>query len=131
MMDHAPFKSCLLFAVAIACCFSGRLLLAQTPVIASPLELWHDIDPGIDPLEKETITAWDDEEGTFEKLFFTGEVIDGEKVRVFAIRGTPLPGSLAPGERWPGVLHIHGGGQTGLARMGEILNTARLRLRVV
>lgn len=112
MIANSNFKSVFLFAFTIACSLRAGLLVAQTPMISSPRELWHDIDPRIEPLEEELITTWNDDEGTFEKLFFTGESIEGEKVRVFAIRGTPPPNSLAAGERWPGVLHIHGGGQT-------------------
>ena len=42
-----------------------------------------------------------------EQLSFTGETWEGVKVRVFAYRGAP-----AHGEKLPGVLHLHGGGQT-------------------
>src|SRR5205823_136598 len=74
---------------------------------ASPADLWHGYGPEALPLEIEVKRAWQAEGGSFEKLFFTGEVAGGGRTRIFAIRGAP-----AGGRRLPGVLHIHGGGQT-------------------
>ena len=41
------------------------------------------------------------------EIRFTAEEVDGGKVRVFAIAGTALTGPARPG-----IMHIHGGGQT-------------------
>src|SRR5579872_6468508 len=79
----------------------------QTTQIDSPEELWRGYDPEALPLDIEVIQSWQEEGCTFEKLRFTGEIVDGVKVRVFAIQGAPTGA-----KRLPGVLHIHGGGQT-------------------
>ncbi|HEY4310975.1 MAG TPA: dienelactone hydrolase family protein [Pirellulales bacterium] len=71
-------------------------------------ELWAGFDPGELPFEVETIKSWDEEGIRLETIYFTGEVFDGEKVRVFGYLGHPqkVDGQV------PGILHIHGGGQT-------------------
>lgn len=77
--------------------------------IATIDELWADFDPSRDPLEVEVFRT-DLEDGgkiRIEWIYFTGQTVEGEKTRVFAYRGAPVEG-----ERLPGVLHIHGGGQT-------------------
>jgi dienelactone hydrolase len=81
---------------------------ADLPPLATPLEVWEGYDPDTLPLEVEPLKSWTEDEAHFEKLRFTSQISDGVKVRVFALRGAP-----ASGERsLPGILHIHGGGQT-------------------
>ena len=70
-------------------------------------ELWAGVDPRRDPLEIESVREWTEEGLHFQQLHFTGEVFEGHKVRVYAIQGAP-----SDGKKLPGVLHIHGGGQT-------------------
>jgi len=82
-------------------------LPAAEPPITSPAELWAGYDPTAEDLEIESIQTWDEDGRHFEKLRFTPETVDGAKPRVFAVLGLPAgEGSV------PGVLHIHGGGQT-------------------
>jgi len=77
------------------------------PRITSPEALWEGFNPEAEPLEIESLRKWDEGPGTYEKLRFMGETSGDAKVRVFAIQGAPRDA-----ERCPGVLHIHGGGQT-------------------
>jgi dienelactone hydrolase len=73
----------------------------------TPEDLWRGFDPEALPLEVEVVRTWRVGDDEFEAVRFTGEEIAGKKVRVFGYRGAP-----SKGENFPGVLHIHGGGQT-------------------
>lgn len=77
------------------------------PGINSPNDLWRGIDVESAPLDVESIRAWQDADGSFETLRFTGETAGKARVRVYSIQGAPREG-----KKLPGVLHIHGGGQT-------------------
>jgi cephalosporin-C deacetylase-like acetyl esterase len=70
--------------------------------------LWSGFDPHALPFEIETVKSQDEESLHLETIYFTGEVFEGEKSRVFAYLGRPqqVAGKV------PGILHIHGGGQT-------------------
>ncbi len=70
--------------------------------------LWDGCDPRALPLETEVVRAWDEGEVHLEAVYFTGEVFEGAKTRVFGYLGRPkrMAGKV------PGILHIHGGGQT-------------------
>jgi cephalosporin-C deacetylase-like acetyl esterase len=70
-------------------------------------ELWADFDPRRDPLEIEIISTSSAEGSEVQELYFTGETWQGEKTRVYAIQGAPTST-----EKLPGILHVHGGGQT-------------------
>jgi cephalosporin-C deacetylase-like acetyl esterase len=82
-------------------------VLGQAPVFETPEQLWRDFRPDSPELEIETIKSWHDDQTAFETLRFTAERESGGRVRVFAIRGAPTNGT-----HLPGILHIHGGGQT-------------------
>lgn len=71
--------------------------------------LWADFDPRREPLEAEVFRSEDEDQGSIriDWLYFTGQTWEGEKTRVFAYRGAPKTG-----KNLPGILHIHGGGQT-------------------
>jgi acetyl esterase/lipase len=75
--------------------------------IENARELWSGYDPRAEPLEIAVAKSWDEGAIRFEQLTFTGETWEGTKVRVFAYRGAPANGALLPG-----MLHLHGGGQT-------------------
>lgn len=77
------------------------------PGITTPEDLWRGYDPEALPLEIETIRSWEEGDLVFQSLRFTGEIAGSSKVRVFAIQGAPRDGKALPG-----VLHVHGGGQT-------------------
>jgi dienelactone hydrolase len=75
--------------------------------IAPVEDLWRDFDPEALPLEVETIRTWEEEGAVFQTLRFTGELANDAKVRVYTMQGAPREGKVLPG-----VLHVHGGGQT-------------------
>ena len=85
----------------------ARVRSQPAAVYDTPAKLWRDFDPQSPDLDVESIKKWEENGASFEKLRFTSEREAGGKVRVFAIRGAPLEGA-----RLPGILHIHGGGQT-------------------
>jgi dienelactone hydrolase len=70
-------------------------------------ELWEGVDPTIDPLDIQVLDEWTSDSIHYTRLYFTSEYWEGEPVRVYAIHGAP-----EGGQKLPGILHIHGGGQT-------------------
>ncbi len=70
-------------------------------------KLWSGFDPCTLPLETEVIRNISEQDIHIQQLYFTGEIWEGEKTRVYAIRGAQM-GT----QNLPGILHIHGGGQT-------------------
>jgi dienelactone hydrolase len=79
----------------------------HTSPIPTSRELWAGYDPRAEPLEVEIAKSWDEGNLHFDQVYFTGETWQETKVRVFAYRAAPKDG-----KKLPGVLHIHGGGQT-------------------
>lgn len=94
---------------ALLCClaFSLALMRAEEPAPRNAQELWAGYDPRAEPLEITVAKSWEEGAIRIEQLSFTGEMWEGKKVRVFAYRAAP-----AQGEKLPGMLHLHGGGQT-------------------
>ncbi|WP_165226417.1 alpha/beta hydrolase family protein [Aquisphaera insulae] len=80
----------------------------QAASIATIEELWSGFDPRAAPLDLEVVKSWDEGEVHLETFYFTGEVFEGEAVRVFGHFGRPAQARGLV----PGVLHVHGGGQT-------------------
>lgn len=70
-------------------------------------DLWAGFDPAAEALDIVVTKSWDEGSLHIDQLYFTGETWQGKKVRVFAYRAAP-----AKGEKLPGILHLHGGGQT-------------------
>lgn len=84
------------------------LILCGVQLRAAPEKIW-DIEslaaaPQVFP--SETIRASDDR---IRALFFEGAPYRGKPTRVFAWLGVPR---LAPGEKAPGIILLHGGGGT-------------------
>jgi dienelactone hydrolase len=73
----------------------------------TPEEIWRGIEVEKLPLEVQVIKAWEEDGCACQKLTFVSEVVEGVKIRVFGIFGRPTGA-----KRLPGILHIHGGGQT-------------------
>ena len=95
----------------------GLALLSPTAAHAPPPgdasiatigRLWAGFDPRAVPLDVEVVKFWDEGDVHLETVYFTGEVFEGEAVRVFGHFGRPRKS----GGKVPGVLHVHGGGQT-------------------
>jgi dienelactone hydrolase len=91
----------------LACILGPSAAFGQALVYDRPDKLWRDFNPESPDLEVTSLKKWDEDGIALEKLRFTSEREEGGKVRVFAIRGGPQKGSGLPG-----ILHIHGGGQT-------------------
>jgi dienelactone hydrolase len=108
--DLAPKRdtfACLL-VLTLAVTTIVNPLSAEAPrEIVTVHDLWQGFDPEVLPLEVETIRTWQENGAVFQTCRFTGELVKGGRVRVFAIQGAP-----ANGKALPGVLHVHGGGQT-------------------
>lgn len=97
----------LFFPLVAAVAALGAVTPATAPPMTSPADLWRGYDPEALPLEVEVRRTWSEEGCTYQALTFTGELAGGARTRVFALQGAP-----ERGKRLPGVLHIHGGGQT-------------------
>src|SRR5437867_11875892 len=72
-----------------------------------PADLWRGIDVEKLPLDVKILSSWQEDGGNYQKLTYVSELADGIPIRIFAIQGLPKQG-----KRVPGILHIHGGGQT-------------------
>src|SRR3954468_18389439 len=100
------------------CALIGFALFAVPAAAAAPPpkagaittieQLWAGFNPRAVPLDVEVVKAWDEGDVHLETVYFTGEGFEGERVCVFAHFGRPRK---AKG-KVPGVLHVHGGGQT-------------------
>lgn len=100
-------------SAAILCVLlAASAAAADPPKKDAPLTtvegLWAGFDPHALPLDVEVVKAWDEGDVHLEMVYFTGEVFDGEKTRIFGYFGRP---KKAEG-KVPAVLHVHGGGQT-------------------
>jgi dienelactone hydrolase len=94
--------------IAIVCMLPSQTKAQdEAAAIDSPAMLWRGVDVA-EPLDIEIEEAWQEPSGiALEALRFTGERAGDTRVRVFAYRGYPKEPAQAPG-----ILHIHGGGQT-------------------
>ena len=55
----------------------------DSAVIDSIDTLWKGFDPRALPLEVEVVKAWEEGEVHLESNYFTGEIFEGEKTRIF------------------------------------------------
>jgi len=86
---------------------TGARAAEEPTAINSPAELWQGYDPEALPLEVESLERWTEDGVQFEKLRFTSEDFGNGKARVLAVVG-----KRSDATHLPGILHIHGGGQT-------------------
>lgn len=99
--SRVRFSCLVLFAV------SGPLATAPGHSQTTPSAVWAGFDPRAEPLETQIIKRWNEHGARYTELMFTGMTHEGSKVRVYAISSAP------EGQKnLPGILHIHGGGQT-------------------
>jgi dienelactone hydrolase len=82
-------------------------VLAEDESLATPEAVWADFDPREEPLEIEVTKRWAEHGSKLTELTFTGMTHEGSKVRVYALFSIP-----AGKDHLPGILHVHGGGQT-------------------
>jgi dienelactone hydrolase len=87
--------------------FLSCLLLLAPESPTAPEAVWAGFDPRSEPLEIETLKRWNEHGARYTEFTFTGMTQEGSKVRVYAISSAPIGK-----HNLPGVLHIHGGGQT-------------------
>ena len=79
---------------------------AAEPVpVTNVVDLFAGFDPRPEPLEIEIVKEWDENGVHYEQMYFTGQVFDGVKTRIYAYRGAP-----SKGKNLPGMLYCHGGG---------------------
>ncbi|VGO13850.1 hypothetical protein PDESU_02407 [Pontiella desulfatans] len=75
--------------------------------VMTPPDIWAGYDPRAEPLAEEILKAWEEDGISYKEVYFNGEKFDGEYVRIYGIYAAPTGG-----KDLPGLLHIHGGGQT-------------------
>ncbi len=73
-------------------------------------QMWAGFDPRAEPLDVETIKEWEEDDVVLRVIRFRIGVFKGQKATLAAIYGFPKT-SLTSGERVPGLVQIHGGGQ--------------------
>jgi dienelactone hydrolase len=83
---------------------SGRACGQPT---TTPEAVWADFDPHEEPLDVEVLKRWTEHGAVWTEFTFTGMTHEGSKVRVYALSGVPEGRT-----KLPGILHVHGGGQT-------------------
>jgi dienelactone hydrolase len=93
-------------------CFVSSVILGSVGLAAeqpatTPEAVWSDFDPRKEPLEIGVTKRWTEHGSNLTEFTFTGMTHEGSKVRVYAISGIP-----EGKDHLPGILHIHGGGQT-------------------
>jgi dienelactone hydrolase len=93
---------CLVLSVVLG---PDSLAIEKPPT--SPEEVWAGFDPRTEPLEIEILKRWVEHGSTLTEFTFTGMTHEGSRVRVYALSGVPEGKT-----KLPGVLHVHGGGQT-------------------
>jgi hypothetical protein len=94
----------------------------------SVVELWAGYDPRKDPIETEVIREWKEDGGVFRHVRYLIGTFKGKPARMAAIYGFPAGGGqnhdnkshdfaqddfAKRKDRFPAVMHIHGGGQRG------------------
>ena len=77
----------------------------ESAPITNVVHLFAGFDPRKEPLEIEIIKEWDEDGVRYEQMYFTGQVFDGVKTRIYAYHGAP-----SKGRNLPGMLYCHGGG---------------------
>lgn len=70
-------------------------------------ELWKGIDPGKEPLDIEILKEWEEDNVTMKIIRYRIGIFKGQKAMMAGIYGFPKGGS-----RLPGLVQIHGGGQS-------------------
>lgn len=70
-------------------------------------ELWAGYDPTAEPLETETLKEWEEDGVILRVLRYRVGIFKGQKAMMAAVYGFPKGGS-----RLPGLVQIHGGGQS-------------------
>lgn len=87
------------------------LLIANVDAVESTIGPWK-----LTELDQAPAMQWIDETSTVRSLLYTGEPFEGHATDVFAFYASPATlGNAKPGQKFPGVVLIHGGGGTAFA----------------
>lgn len=70
-------------------------------------ELWTDFDPRIEPLDVDVLKEWEEDGAVIKVLRYRVGIFKGEKSMMAAVYGYPKKGTGLPG-----LVQIHGGGQS-------------------
>ena len=100
-------ETCVLLLGAVIGRATAESVIQEAGIPAMIQKAYADFDPRKDPLDIAMVKEWDEGAIHVEQLYFTGQVFDGIKTRVYAYRAAPRTG-----DHLPGVLYCHGGGQT-------------------
>ncbi len=85
-----------------------RLVNDQAPT--NFVEMWAGFDARAAPLEVETLKQWEEDDVVFRVVRFRIGIFKGTKAKLAAVYGFPKH-VLDGGEKLPGLVQIHGGGQ--------------------
>ena len=72
--------------------------------------LWSDFDPRSEPLDAQVVREWEKDGIVFQYVTYHIGTFKGVKARMAAFYGFPKGGDKG-GDKVPGLLHLHGGGQ--------------------
>jgi hypothetical protein len=84
--------------------------LVNDPAPTNFVEMWAGFDPRAEPLDVETLKEWEQDDVVFRIVRFRIGIFKGKKATLAAIYGFPKH-VIGTGERLPGLVQIHGGGQ--------------------
>src|SRR5438093_7352247 len=100
---------CVIAALAQTCALAQEKASVTSAAMQhwTPQDLWRGVDVESLPLEVQILRSWEEDGCSCAKLTYVSEIADGTKIRIFAIEGAP-----EGARELPGILHIHGGGQT-------------------
>jgi hypothetical protein len=108
-----------LFVFALVGC---SLAIGKEPETLPPLkgesgpsnfaEMWADFDPRAEPLEVETLKEWEEDGVVLRIVRFRIGVFKGQKAKLAAVYGYPKNASGKDSQKLPGLVQIHGGGQS-------------------
>lgn len=97
-------KHAILFIVAL---LAPLAVLAAADVPTTVTELWADFDPRKEPLETETLKAWEQDGVVCRVIRYQAGVFKGAPAKVAAFYAFPKGGT-----KLPALLSMHGGGQS-------------------
>ncbi len=88
-------------------CFPPVTVVGQPPQIPRTVEeLWSDFDPRKEPLDARLVREWEKYGIVFRYVTYHIGTFKGVRARMAAFYGFPKGG-----QKVPGLLHLHGGGQ--------------------
>lgn len=109
-----------LLPLLIVVLLAGSTVEAQLPETFAPLsgkpapanftEMWSGFDPRAEPLDVQTIKEWEEEDVVLRIVRFRVGVFKGQTATLAAVYGFPKS-AVGSGQRLPGLVQIHGGGQ--------------------